>query len=278
MATKLVTISIDQRGEDRIQGTVVDIGAYESSVVFANFAPVLDVMPDPVLTAIDEDPIINDGSTAFSSATDTADIAIIVVDDAPEVQNAIADVTVDENASDTIIDLSNVFTDVDNDDAAITKAVITNTNPSLVTANIAGDTFTLDYQVDQFGTADITVEATSNGKTVTDTLTVTVNQNFNINAQSANWEIQDAAYFDGDGKADLLWHDPVTGQNALWMMDGLTRIDSGNISGAVSRWQVGSTSDFDGDGDRDIFWRDPIAGDNAMWLMDGVNSPSGILT
>ncbi|KPA14544.1 peptidase, partial [Candidatus Magnetomorum sp. HK-1] len=95
-------------------------------------------------------------------------------DDPPVVVAAIANVSANEDAADTTIDLSNVFTDVDNEDSTIVKTVNNNTNPSLVSANISGNTLTLSYLADQIGTADITVQAESNGKQVLDTFTVTV--------------------------------------------------------------------------------------------------------
>ncbi len=92
------------------------------------------------------------------------------------VANAIADVAVNEDAPATSIPLSNVFTDIDNDDAAITKAVIANSNPGLVNPVIEeGNNLTLNYVANAFGTAQITVEGTSNGQKVSDTFTVTVN-------------------------------------------------------------------------------------------------------
>ena len=88
--------------------------------------------------------------------------------------NAIANLTVDEDANDSVIDLGDVFTDVDNDDSAIVKTVTANTNDTLVTTSIDGNNLTLDYLDNQSGTADITIQAESNGKTVTDTFTVTI--------------------------------------------------------------------------------------------------------
>ena len=67
-------------------------------------------------------------------------------DVAPIVANPIADITANEDASNTTIDLGSVFTDVDNDDSAITKAVQSNSNSSLVSASISGNTLTLDYE------------------------------------------------------------------------------------------------------------------------------------
>ncbi|SVC10039.1 uncharacterized protein METZ01_LOCUS262893, partial [marine metagenome] len=122
--------------------------------------------------------LTDDGGTANSGddtyATQTFTIIVNAVDDAPTVANAVADFTVLEDASNSTISYSNVFTDVDNDDNDITKAVQSNNNTDLVAASISGNTLTLDYQANQYGTATITTRATSNGKTVDDAFVVTV--------------------------------------------------------------------------------------------------------
>ncbi|NJO94359.1 MAG: hypothetical protein HC820_08495 [Hydrococcus sp. RM1_1_31] len=97
----------------------------------------------------------------------------LIADNPPIVANPIANFIVDEDAPDTILDLSNVF--VDSDGTAIVKTVLVNSNGQLVTTNLVDNTLTLDYQSDRFGTADITIRGTSGGKTVDDTFTVTVN-------------------------------------------------------------------------------------------------------
>ena len=109
------------------------------------------------------------------TVTDTFTVNVNSVDDAPTVVNPIADVTADKNAPQSTIDLANVFDDIDNDIAAINKTVLTNSNTGLVTPSISGNTLTLNYLNNQFGTANITVQGTSNGKTVDDTFTVNVN-------------------------------------------------------------------------------------------------------
>ena len=99
---------------------------------------------------------------------------LLAQDQAPTVANAVDDFTVLEDASNSTIDYSNVFTDADNEDSEITKAVQSNTNTDLVTASIDGNTLTLDYVENQNGTATITVRGTSNNKTVDDAFVVTV--------------------------------------------------------------------------------------------------------
>jgi Ca2+-binding RTX toxin-like protein len=101
--------------------------------------------------------------------------ALDIVDNPPTVLNPITDVNVDEDAENSVINLSNVFSDVDNDIALIVKSVFVNSNPGLVTVNIVDNQLTLDYQDNQSGTANITIRGTSNGKTVDDTFVITVN-------------------------------------------------------------------------------------------------------
>ncbi|MDJ0532980.1 MAG: S8 family serine peptidase [Xenococcaceae cyanobacterium MO_207.B15] len=107
------------------------------------------------------------------SVEDTFTVTVNPIDDAPIVANPIADLTVDEDAENQIIDLSNVFRDVDED--VITLTVSNNSNSQLVTTTLDGNNLTLDFLDNQFGTADITIRAAANGQSVEDTFTVTVN-------------------------------------------------------------------------------------------------------
>jgi Ca2+-binding RTX toxin-like protein len=111
----------------------------------------------------------------FTDKIHTMTFDVTAVDDAPTVLNPITDVNVNEDAANTVIDLSNVFTDIDNDIALIVKSVFLNDNTGLVTATIVDNQLILDYQDNQFGTANLTIRGTSNGKTVDDTLILTVN-------------------------------------------------------------------------------------------------------
>ena len=110
------------------------------------------------------------------SVLDLFTVTINSVDDAPIVANPISNISVLENAEPSIISLAKVFTDVDNDDTAITKTVKNNSNAGLVTASILGNELTLTYTVNVSGEAVIVIEATSNGKTVTDEFSVIVDK------------------------------------------------------------------------------------------------------
>ncbi|WP_254564241.1 putative Ig domain-containing protein, partial [Oscillatoria sp. HE19RPO] len=125
--------------------------------------------------AIDATAIQDAAGNPYSGISDSTTWNFTTADAAPTVATAITDVSVNEDATNTTIDLSTVFTDSDNDDTAITKAVLTNSNSTLVTSSITGNTLTLGFQPNQHGTAEITIQGTSNGLTVDDTFTVTVN-------------------------------------------------------------------------------------------------------
>ncbi|AOW78628.1 hypothetical protein A3Q34_18365 [Colwellia sp. PAMC 20917] len=117
--------------------------------------------------------------TDINGAIDTLpsfDLVVTNFDDPPTVVNILPDITVNEDSSDTNINLNLAFADVDSDDTAITKLVQTNTNAALVTASITGNSLILSYLTDMNGSANITVRATSNGKTVDDTFTVIVTE------------------------------------------------------------------------------------------------------
>ena len=105
---------------------------------------------------------------------DSFEVNVAPVDDGPEVSIGIVEVSVEEDASDFIVSLANLFNDIDDDNASILKTAQANTSPGLVTATVAGDELTLDFQPDQFGNATITVRGTSNGKTVEDSFEVNV--------------------------------------------------------------------------------------------------------
>ncbi|MBN8655678.1 MAG: DUF4082 domain-containing protein, partial [Anaerolineae bacterium] len=102
---------------------------------------------------------------------------LVVVNHAPTT-SGIADVTVDEDASDSTLDLWTSSADLDEPDSALTYSIQSNTNPALFTsATIAGNqNLILDFAPNQFGTADITIRATDTGGLfVEDTFRVTVN-------------------------------------------------------------------------------------------------------
>jgi protocatechuate 3,4-dioxygenase beta subunit len=74
---------------------------------------------------------------------------------------------------------------------------------------------------------------------------------------------------DGDGKADVLWRNSISGTNYLWAMDGVNFNERKSISSVNTSWNITGRGDFDGDGKSDILWRNKNSGRNYLWLMDG---------
>jgi hypothetical protein len=88
------------------------------------------------------------------------------------IENPITDLNAEKNAADTTIDLTHVFTSPFND--SIELSILSQTNPSLVTATIEDSTLMLSFTKDMIGTDTIVVQATAAGKSTTDQFVVTV--------------------------------------------------------------------------------------------------------
>jgi hypothetical protein len=107
------------------------------------------------------------------------------VDDPPVPSAQIGDIQITDGDTEAAVSLSGMFSDVDNDSSLIAFAV-QSSDPSLVTAAISGDVLNLTYAKDRIGEAVITLTATSNGQTVTQTFAVTVNpQTFAVSGKTS---------------------------------------------------------------------------------------------
>ncbi len=81
------------------------------------------------------------------------------------------------------------------------------------------------------------------------------------------WKIQDAADFNGDGFADVLWRND-NGQLSQWLGSASGRlIDNGAVVNQFvpNAWKIAGTGDFNGDGRADILWRNDN-GQLSEWL------------
>ncbi|HBE70295.1 MAG TPA: hypothetical protein DDW52_19275, partial [Planctomycetaceae bacterium] len=106
------------------------------------------------------------------TVSDTFNVVVNPVNDAPIVVSPIADISVDEDAADQTIDLTSVFTDVDSANLTLTAL---SSNATLVAATIVGDRLSLSFAENQNGDATVTVTASDGSLTVSDTFSVTVN-------------------------------------------------------------------------------------------------------
>jgi FG-GAP-like repeat/Lectin C-type domain len=110
-------------------------------------------------------------------------------------------------------------------------------------------------------------------------------QKFITRVQDTNWKMITAADFDGDSRADILWRNDVTGENAVWFMDASSTTADGRytsneqffanrIRNVDRNWKMVGAGNFDADSKADIVWRNEVTGQNAIWLMDGTkNTP-----
>ena len=85
-----------------------------------------------------------------------------------------------------------------------------------------------------------------------------------------------AVDFDADGRADLLWHNPSTGQLYAWLMNGRAQASATFLTpGSVgTAWQVRGIADLDGDGRSDVLFHNQATGELYAWFMDGVTRRS----
>src|SRR5216110_358370 len=106
-------------------------------------------------------------------------------------------------------------------------------------------------------------------------LTIASQGSINVVDPTSGWQVQGIGDFDGDGRADILWRNPSTGENYICLMNGWT-IAAQGLDNAVSDqgWQVKGIGDFDGDGRADILWRNSSTGENYIWLMNGLSTAS----
>jgi hypothetical protein len=98
-------------------------------------------------------------------------VTVKSIDDPPVVAHPIADITVNEDAPQQMIDISNIFVDID---TPLSFSIQKNTNNNLLTATLVDKTIYLNFAENQHGQARITILARGNDKTVTDILGVTV--------------------------------------------------------------------------------------------------------
>ena len=123
----------------------------------------------------------DDGGTANggvdASSPQTFEIVVNPVNHAPTVAAPVANLTLDENAADVMLNVAGVFDDVDipNGDH-LTVSLAGNDNGSLVGATLSNGMLALHLFKDQFGAAQLDLRAVDDsGAKVDDVFTVTVN-------------------------------------------------------------------------------------------------------
>lgn len=86
---------------------------------------------------------------------------------------------------------------------------------------------------------------------------------------NARWQLASKGDFNLDGSIDLLWRNRVTGDNAIWFMNGSIFLRSANLPRvADNNWEIRATADMNSDGLLDIIWRNRATGANVAWIMN----------
>ena len=87
-----------------------------------------------------------------------------------------------------------------------------------------------------------------------------------------SWQVAGIGDFNGDGIDDIVWRNSATGENYIYLMDGLTILGTeGYIRKVIDQsWQVAGVGDFDHDGRADVLWRNSSTGENYIYFMDGI--------
>jgi hypothetical protein len=86
---------------------------------------------------------------------------------------------------------------------------------------------------------------------------------------SNGWDDPEFGDFNGDGKTDLFWRNSLTGENAIWLMEG-DRLMEGLFVASVKKPATAVLGDFNNDQKTDILWHIPAEGVVSLWEMNGI--------
>jgi hypothetical protein len=90
--------------------------------------------------------------------------------------------------------------------------------------------------------------------------------------QGLGWKVVGTSDLTGDGKADLLWQNQITGAVRLFKLDFQSKVgeQTNGLQADPALWRISGTGDFNGDGKADIVWRNKQTGEIYVWYMTTV--------
>ncbi len=100
-------------------------------------------------------------------------------------------------------------------------------------------------------------------------------QQSEIGSSGSGWVLVDHNDFNGDGKADLLFKQPVENNGeeyAVWLMDGSSFLAQAVVETASDGWQYVGSADTNGDRKADLTFVNEETKQVAGWLMDGTTA------
>jgi len=98
-----------------------------------------------------------------------------VIDEPPYIVNPVSDVVFDEYPQTQQVNLNGVATDPDDPDENIVYIIVSNSNPTALTATMSGKILVMTRQNENQATADLTMRATSDGQYVNFNVHVIIN-------------------------------------------------------------------------------------------------------
>ena len=89
------------------------------------------------------------------------------------------------------------------------------------------------------------------------------------------WSIVGCGDFNGNGAADILWHNASTGGIQIWFVDNQKVTGTANVLGEDGKpafigppWSIVGCGDFNRNGAADILWHNASTGGIQIWFVD----------
>ena len=108
-------------------------------------------------------------------------------------------------------------------------------------------------------------DQSDNARTLTQTIPIVATFRATVVVTPPPISIRPRVDMNGDGKSDIVWRNPTSGQTSRWYMNGSTRI-GGALDSMSSNFRIVGIGDFDGDGRSDLLWEDSANSYLLMWF------------
>ena len=191
------------------------------------------------------------GTTAFSSASETAEI---------EVRATNILFWSNSTTGETVVWLLNGT-------SYNTFVALPSPNPSWSIANKT------DYDND--GDLDLFWRNRVTGETVIWVMNGISYSTFtSLPAANLNWTIAAVDNFDTDPDREILWRNVATGEIVIWEMNGTNYSSFISLPTPQLGWIIVAVDNFDTDLDREILWRNTTTGETLIWQMNGTSYSS----